>query len=829
MSITDQNQPINLLGQLQSLSSAVHSLLQSNNPNQQLITFYEINLKNWALNLVFLGLLPQENITEIEQINNPRERLEKLLAILDEYLQTSEELGESVVPQEILEDLVEKSEAAAAQNEELLREIKTKNEARLKQIKRQIRIKEQLGKFIRTAPLDEQQVQEISTAIAQRMQAELTALEGQANKSADNIALREELQKHGQTIYENAVNSLGADQATKEYLCSRKLSAETFIKLTEVKQQNETRQVIFNLLKPISLKEAEILQKEVIVGIAIDVGNLTNVEDVPDVIAINIGEKLPELEESFSQDRLLNLIPDLSRVTQRLVSEDPPVNITFATTPTVTLSDDKIHVSLTAPSTPGNPQGKVIKILVDSNATLGAKIVRDISTGKIDPQEIKTRISTIKLFALTARGFSPEEFERLAAVKAREGTTVSIKQSNELKNLAAQLRFFQQRFPRPLLVKVWQSNRLKAIREISLKVSSIKSVAHQRFNTWIAKTSLGQAFKTLSSKAAQQGLQKLFGLASKEAVKKVAGQTIKSAIVRVIGALGLDAIAGTLTGGLGTVIMLGIQVGWGVVKSTVKFGKKFLIALSLGSIEEKDFQLKKLIIAPFALLILFSLMGMGSLGVSFLGEQGSGTFVPGIVEPINSSLDCDQGPRHFAEKVICIITHEPCNQSKVNKSNISIVDQCLANTGISNELISAFNTSVDNFTNLQCVGFVWGIQAALNRTLLLRENIENACELLKKNIHINYEVLGRYETPQVGDIAVWSGTKCSLLELDMGISQGQVYFSPEGHVSVVIEVKALGMEIITAGANGYTGALEIKPALRGVPGGPDGYLRYKGL
>lgn len=204
------------------------------------------------------------------------------------------------------------------------------------------------------------------------------------------------------------------------------------------------------------------------------------------------------------------------------------------------------------------------------------------------------------------------------------------------------------------------------------------------------------------------------------------------------------AVVGIIIAALGTFIAL---TGAGGILGGIAFTTvSFFTALVAGPVVGFSI-VTAVIIGVIALSSLTFFIVMTTAG-AFILPQGGSLRVPGA--PVTASAPECASARHFAEEVVCQV--QSCNIQYVTPSTITETENCLRKSSLTNKeiIISYFKSSVASYTNLQCVGFVQGVMAALGKPLEGR----NAMVYVEKPVPAGYTFFTDINQIQIGDLAV---------------------------------------------------------------------------
>lgn len=797
------NQIINFQKQYRELSQAAHFFLDPQNLDKDYHgwSFKAVQevLQDVVFNLGAIGLVDLSEVSEFD--------FRQFTEILDSFLKSfNEDLEAAAVPQD-LEAMIEALEERNLQDEEMLAAIQKKNKTRWEFQKRRHELQTKFSRFAETS-INQTEVNQSLPQIAQTLAEEIPQLGIDPARAGQSPILREKLQADGQEIYRKAINNItDISPETKAYLLSREISAETLLQITARPDQVDT--ILQKVTAPLTPKQIKYIQEVLAPALAIDTINAQTSEEIKNFVTLRAAEHLDELTAlNLSQDQIASLIGDLSRAIS-------PTAKTVAETPLLTIIGNEIVFPLNTPAVPGNQGGELIKITGTTGRPVGEEIRQEIKTARFDSLTINQIQNEAKkiiwLHQTVQTGNSPENLEKIAALKIRSGNLKNAPLETKFRSFVADLRQFQQSFFKPTELSRLAGNRFAFVQKI-VQIPSPRQFIIQKAGSWLAKTGLG---KTISSKIAQMGLQKIFNFVSKKTVQKAAGQIIKEGLIKIAGALGLDAAAGALTAGVGTVVLLAIQIGGKIIKSIWDKGKKFFAALL--SIDEKDLDLKNIFIFLFIGIFILPTLQLLNIGGAFLSEQMGGLTeeTPGSTGGSIEAPAACSNPRHLAEEYICLITKgtAPCNVTNINGTTRTRVAVCLNNlTLINNEGIEelknqltsyfCFNDPIPNCP-FQCLQFVSHIQAALGQPI---NGDYGYAGQLASDPPREYQ---KVTTPKTGDLAVWKGNP--------------------GHIAIFIQtVPDSPAEIIVAEANyDLAGAIGIRkrPGL-GMGSGPTVYLRY---
>ncbi len=790
-----------LLARLQSLSAAAHFFLSEQNRGQEWQGWKFETTQAYLQEVVFSLRLAAEESAEFD--------FRKFLDLLDQFLaSSSEDLIESTVPTQVLENLTESLDEASLQNEELVKKIQDQNEARLAYLKRQLKYREEFNKLLQTPPLSEEEIQAVIPQIIEKLQPEMALLKEEAKRAETNEALRPELREKGQAAFEKAVQQTeNLSPAAKNYLLSRKLSAETVAQIAVSTETNQAEILVKNAVSPLTETERKFFQENIIPALAANAAFLraeTTPAETEELTALIVGQKIAELvQEGVPQDKILNCLLDLSEKTQKLVVENPKIALEPTVIPPVVYYKDKIFVPLTSPAIPGNPEGKVFR-LSDQKGNPAQDLLRELKIRKIVglAEDLQRRDSRLTIFKLAISGISPEELEKAALWEKRTGSAEGWQRAKQLQNLAAQLRQFrQENFSRSSLPEQWIANRTKAISGLGKIIKPGLETIGFRLSQKNLQTLFGRLSgqfsppqKSLLALSSQQGLSLLKTIGREIPLARISGSSLR-VFERMIIAPGFSRFSNATQG--------------------------FLFSLTAPASSPRGPKHLFKILGGVLALILVIILGIGN---AFLGEGKGGFAGPGGQTIEGIPPECTPS-RHLSEEVICQLTqgNPPCDQEKVNLTTWAEVNKCFIKISLSNgqeEIVrQAFYNSVSNYLSLQCVGFVAGIQAALNQPLnkLLVHN--SACDYLSSPPPQNYRLLRKDEPVEAGDLAVWNGSAC-------GSNNGFTY----GHIAIVI-AKGNNVRITIAEAigddKGVRGDLLIREVANdGAPGSPGGFLRY---
>lgn len=256
--------------------------------------------------------------------------------------------------------------------------------------------------------------------------------------------------------------------------------------------------------------------------------------------------------------------------------------------------------------------------------------------------------------------------------------------------------------------------------------------------------------------------------------------TIGGALLVGIGALGLLGSAGSILGGLAigtTSFFAALTTG---AFATVPVGA-FVVGV-LGTLSALTF------------FIVMTTAG------AFILPQGMGGTSKSSPPITATDPECNP-PRNLAENTVCVL--RACNIQFVTMSTLGQTENCLRNSSLLNKetILAYYKSSVEKYTNLQCVGFVQGIMAALGKPLEGRDAKNYALVpapagyslFLKSNSDINQV--------QVGDLPFWTG-------------------GDWGHIMMVVAKNGNTITISNAlGNSGYVGNGQYPASVF------DGYLR----
>ncbi|MGB9637322.1 MAG: CHAP domain-containing protein, partial [Microgenomates group bacterium] len=342
------------------------------------------------------------------------------------------------------------------------------------------------------------------------------------------------------------------------------------------------------------------------------------------------------------------------------------------------------------------------------------------------------------------------------------------------------------------------------------KFAFLRHRLSEAIKTAFFKTSFGRGVQTGLKKLAQNSLQALWKI-SQTGVKKILKTGIKAAVMAILHAIGVTVSAGLLN-----VI---VEVAPKLLKAATSLIKKSFKAITslLGITnaisegltgqreipEDKTFSwLKYLVVGFFILLLVAPLLKQNNINTTFL-QRGS-LEEEGVSFPPGSPPHCTPA-RHLAEEVICTLStgNAPCNHNIVDEYTWNDVSSCLDKANLTKSIVSSPSTVIkDNFSrfllsvdgskrNLQCVGFVVGIESGLGRNI---EKPGNARDYLDPPYPDNYILIDK-DKVKTGDIAIWKGKKY-------------------GHIAVIIQVinnpDGTPAKIVTAESDGYSGMIAVR-------------------
>lgn len=340
----------------------------------------------------------------------------------------------------------------------------------------------------------------------------------------------------------------------------------------------------------------------------------------------------------------------------------------------------------------------------------------------------------------------------------------------------------------------------------------IKQEIGGKISTFFWKTGFGQGLKISLEKAGIKGLQTVFSKFSKESLKKTITTAATKGITTILTKLGVKAaaqlVANTVAPVIGFII---VEAGSFLIKQGVKIFRKakdFIFTLGgttsailSGITGQTDSEAEKnqpsfIIVAIIAGIIILPIILTMNLGSAFVSEKG-GVSDYSKIKPLGSEINCTS-PREFSEEVICKLAYKdsPCNQKIINNRSWPIITSCInkpeTNITGKDRIKNEFESSVNAYNRLQCVGFVQGIQSAKEQTL---ERKGNACDYIIGNPPAGYTYIEDRNSARKGDLAVWGDANCG-------------NFGHWGHIGIVVEKE--GAFIHIAQANGGSGEIDVK-------------------
>ena len=449
---------------------------------------------------------------------------------------------------------------------------------------------------------------------------------------------------------------------------------------------------------------------------------------------------------------------------------------------------------------------------------------------KIDSLRIQELKETRKKLALFQQALPPPLLEKIkkenfiegkkgnypVQIPSRFGTIIIRKTSFDPKfNLSTRINSF--------LGKIFGKQTIVLPSGQTIVVNKFVSLRHrfaEVIKTSFFKTTFGQGVKTVLSQLGQKSLQTLW-----DTVKIGAKKGTSLLLAKV----GLQAVATAVAPVVGNILAF---VATSVFKTSFSLLKKATQLLTsgfgmaeaifgglTGQREVPEDKSLSFLLPIFALIFIILILSpiiiiTNVLGGGFILPNGSGNLEEeGIFLPPASPPHCTPA-RHLAEEIICTLStgDAPCNNTFVNEYTWDNVSKCLSSSPLPNkeaieETFERFLLPIveDGTKNLQCVGFVVGVEAGLGITI---EEKGNARDYLEPPYPENYILINK-DNVESGDIAVWRG-------------------SEYGHIAIVIQViknpDGTPAKLVIAESDGFTGKIAIREE---IPiDSPDGFLHY---
>lgn len=358
------------------------------------------------------------------------------------------------------------------------------------------------------------------------------------------------------------------------------------------------------------------------------------------------------------------------------------------------------------------------------------------------------------------------------------------------------------------------------------RFSSLFSSISSSFKRFFFHTKIGKQFETFFKNTALKSFQTLWS-----SVKTGIKQTATKAASKILIKIGLQAAANTLAPVIGTIIAFAAEK---IIKGGFKLLKKlgqwvssgFGIANAVfegltGQREIPEDESLSFLIPLFILflpILFFTFFFIKTTTDSAFIIPGKGNLEGNLNIPPPSNPQCAPS-RHLAEEIICILStgSSPCNHYVVNKTTWPEVSHCLNSSNIPRKenVSQKFWGSVSQYHNLQCVGFVAGVEAAFGREFT--QGYESACDYLHQPLASGYQLVNKKDI-KPGDLAVWDCKGSS--------SDGHIAVVIYSNIEVIPETGDIVGNFSIAEANGKNGVIAVR---ENIPiTSPGGFIRYTG-
>ncbi len=272
---------------------------------------------------------------------------------------------------------------------------------------------------------------------------------------------------------------------------------------------------------------------------------------------------------------------------------------------------------------------------------------------------------------------------------------------------------------------------------------------------------------------ARKGLQVM---AKKGAIKAV------GLLAKKLAATKIGALLGSIAPGVGNLIGAVAGFGFDLIKGGLGFFSRFLQKVSGGETEAEETikasfgPLGKVALSPIVLIIVGMPVLIFSLTLGLFQFEGSALVVGD--EEIISGIPFSQLPTkeplpdsHFAEWLAAILQECPATgpNGYINRRNFPEVAKCLANAGVSENVINALEDSARRFSSLQCVGFVRAVELGQGRVLPGCGNAKDFANC-----------------PAIRNSDIYEYTDCQNLKVGaIGVTTGGTY----GHVGIITGIE----------------------------------------
>ncbi|HUV72273.1 MAG TPA: CHAP domain-containing protein [Clostridia bacterium] len=803
--------------QLQSFSEAAHAFLKD--PQEQQWGDWSrktllIALKNTLLSL---GLL------NIDQLPPEESELRFFCEVLDNFLsQSTNETLASTVPTEKLEKLKKDLEQQNLENKEYLAKVQEENEKQFAHLRRIAEIKKELVAALekQNQAIAEPQAETLASEINENLELEpLKETLKRAATAETGSPLKESAWQEINQEYQEAIEQIpNLSPQVKEYLLNHPLSLKTAQELATSSQTQEKQAILKKAISPLTEAQKQAVE-DLAMATAVNLVSLdpkASTREIRDIIGFSLGQELSQLaSQQLSPEKVSALAQILQKESSRLIDgNSPPLP---GLTPEIVTSKQRLFVSVTTPALPGTQAGSIPQILIEGELTPAQKTFETIKSGSFGQKSldlISEEIGVAQSYHFARQGLNISAIYQISQREQIKNPQSQRKES-QFKGLQINYQQFEQKFAFiAKKLKYWALNRVRFFQTLR-RIPSPMQVFFQKALSWFYKTGLGKGFKSFSARLAQRGLQTLLNSAIGKGIKLFSIQGLK----KIVGSLTLTsfhAAAATVSLGTSLAITAAITLAKKTFKESLSLAGKFMETFTLGALKKED--LKFIPIAVIGTLIFLSSFSyytiVENIGGALVGT-GKGASIPGITEPLGSSLDCDKVEKNSAEELVCDI--RSCIKSgKVSLDNWLNHLSCIENLWQNKETVRniLYNHIICKGCNnlLQCVGFVLAYEETRNHSMVSR----NACEYVTN--HQGFEAIKPYYKDGVlkcpakeGDIAVWGDPACG---------QPPNHY---GHVAIV--VREDGSVISVAEADGLTGIVDVIKYPCGREGGPTVFLR----